>query len=779
MNNKTATNKQRKLVGSLKGIGDILVYETRRQEIELVLKGLGKIRNALERIFEIQIKDPLKFEKLIASPEFHELYRKDEKEAQLRLVFKADDYMIGFSTPVNQIVRIYETAVDSQNKKVSRSAAHHLNWILASLSKRAGNGLFVEQTLGKIAEILRVAVKRGDGSMYSAAINWYINIVFDKDFDLSYLDLFDKNFFSTIRYIVSEEHTTLFKALVAALVEQIDIPTYYRDEIFNYGKLICSDDFSKYRQLNAELNIDQHTRELWGSAKDLDTKENLDKWIQKFEAFKKCLEPHFDPSQRGQAQELEKKIKGYVVSQFKYQNILEIVFAIGAYCLLPSKKRYSYIKYLWECKQPGDADAVWVGHNIIPTSPDELISFYFKKQLFDRAFDFWEGHHGSEKYYKEYFLLLLANLLKSIPPDSEGKYQQVVEYRLPDLHVHRLSDLIHSIGDLASLATELTQNNALLEELGLNTNNSHALFNEKVVPFLERLKQEANNQIIAKQKFQRISPAKVDEFKNDVLKGFYDSATIRDIFVKYFKAYEDHRCEAIDDKKVGCGNDRVSEKAAFFDEWHIHYTDWGRNYGRNIAAGESSHVLKVIESNCQSVSNSSFENILENFQTPGDIAIFSTNVDIWQYFENSQNFKSKWHGVEQLDIKSFAGWYEFRGMQIPIFKTYNKDADNQILILNRSKSGKLVQWTPLNKGDHSSLVKDIFYMDVQAFSENTQLMDDFIKGPPQWLKDIGDTEKQRTYLEACVRIIIFERFEYLIGDDFQGYKITLSEGSVG
>ncbi len=773
MNNKAATKKQSTLIQSLEGIGDILVYETRRQKNKLVLEGLGKIRNALERMFEIQTKDPQKFERLIASPEFHELYRTDEKEAQLRLVFKADDYMVGFSTPVNQIVRIYETAVDSQNETVSRRAAHHLNWILASLSKRAGNGLFVEQSLGKIAEILRVAVKRGDGSMYSAAISWYINIVFDKEFDLSYLDLFDKNFFSTIRYIVSEEHTTLFKALISALVEQVHVPTYDRKEIWNYGQLIRDNDFSKYKRLNDELNINDRVKELEESATDLDSKEKLDSWIQNFETLKKALDPHITQGQRDKAQELEAKIKNYAVAQFKYQNLLEMVFAIGAYCIF--NKRYSYIKYLWEYKQPEDTDTVWVGHDIVPTSLDEVITFYFKKELFDRAFDFWEGHHGSEKYYKEYFLLLLARLLKNMPSDSDGNYPQVKDYRLPDLHVYRLSDLIHSIGDLASLATELSQNNSLLEELGLNANDSHALFNSKIMPFLERLKQEANNQIIAKQKSQRISPKKVDEFKNDVLKGFDNSATMREILVDYFKAYEDQQCKTIDDRKDRFGINIVSEKAAFFDEWHVHYTDWGRNYGSNLAAGENSHLLKVIESHCRNITNSSLEDILKNFQNPGDIAIFSTNVDIWQYFESSQNFKSKWHGVEQIDVKGFAGWYEFKGTQIPVFETHHNVVGNQILIVSRSKCGAIVQLTPVNKGEDANLVKGLFYMNVQAFSENDDLLERFLKQSPDWLKNIGDEQQQRDHLKSRVLITIFERFEYLIGDDFQGYKITLNE----
>ncbi|MFH1653941.1 MAG: hypothetical protein ABIE74_07775 [Pseudomonadota bacterium] len=770
---KQTAKTQRMFIESLEGIGDILVYETKRQKNKLVLEGLGKIKSAIEGILELQAKEPQKFEALIASPEFRKLHKTDEKEAQLRLVFNADDYMVGFSTPINQIIRIYETAVDSQNETVSREAAYQLNRILSLLSKKPKNGLFVEQILQKIAKILRIALKRGDVSMFSASINWYIRTVFDKEFDLSYLELFDKYFFSTIRYIVVEEHTTLFEALISALVEQIHVPFYDRKEIWNYGQLIRGSDLSEYKRLNDELKINDRVKVLENTTSDLDSKDKLDSWFQNFKSLKKALTPHIPKNQSDKAHELEGKIEDYAIAQFKYLNLLEIVFAIGAYCIF--KKRYSYIKYLWEYKQPEDTDTVWVGHDIVPTSLDEVVTFYFKKELFDRAFDFWEGHHGSEKYYKQYFLLLLARLLKNMPPDNEGNYPQVKDYRLPDLHVYRLSDLIHSTDELKTLAAELSKKTAFLEEVDLVANDCD-LFKEKVISLLERLRQEANEQIVAKQKSQTINSKKVEEFKSDVVKAFYKSATIREIFINYFHCYED-----LHDKKVAAKMDRFGfdtvtpQKAAFFEEWYINYLGFGEGSGRNLAHGENSCLLKTITEKSQDVSNRRMEEIFGQFENPEDIVIFSTNIGIWQYFEKSPNFKSKWHGVEQLNLEGFEGWYEFKGVQIPIFKIYKNDADHQILIINKSKFGKLVQLSPLNEGDDAKLMNDIFYMNVQAFSENKDLMDDILKKPPDWLKNIGDEQKQREHLTACVRISVFERFEYKTDEDFQGYKLSLHD----
>ena len=119
------------------------------------------------------------------------------------------------------------------------------------------------------------------------------------------------------------------------------------------------------------------------------------------------------------------------------------------------------------------------------------------------------------------------------------------------------------------------------------------------------------------------------------------------------------------------------------------------------------------------------------------------------------------------------GWYEFKGYLIPIFEIYHREMDKQILILNKTQFGQLIQLSPLNEGEDEKLLKDIFYMDIQAFSENTDLMDQFIKEPPEWLRKIGNEQKQREYLKEYARIHIFERFEYNKNKSFEGYKLTL------
>lgn len=776
-NNRELALRHEKFIQALEGIGDVLVFETkRRNRNKNVIQGLKRINSIIKTFFDIQKSDPEKFEQLILTQEFFELYRKNETEAKLGLAFNPEKYLVSFSTAVNQIIRIHEAALETKNEEISKFATYHLNWLLADITTIPKNELFVEQLLKNLGEVTTTAIENQDRSMYAASIHWYIDIVFNRlgqkegNFDLSYLDLLDKYFFSSIKYIISQNQTSLFDSLISSIVDGVHIPSYYCGKVWDYGHLILRSNLEKYNQLDKEHQLSKHIKELANSENDLDTKEKRDGWLKKFEELKKILELHLDKEQQKNALKIEEEIIEFIDGQFKYSNLLEIIFAIGAYCLF--KQRMEYIKHLWEYKQPPDSDASWIGHDILPNTIDGVINFYFKKDLFERKFDFFgEGHHGSEKYYNKYFLLLLARLLQSMRANSDGRYEQIERYNLPDLHVYRLSDLEHSIDGFLELARELKTERETLGLLGFEITTLEELFDIKLVPFLNSLKLKAQERIKNLQRNQQMSKKKISEFKDEVLKGFNTSTILRDIF-KYYNIYHDKTGEKYKGKSARSGINTIDAKAAFFDEWHIHYADWGANYGRNLASGENSLLLEKIASQCREIKESDFERILEQFQDLSNAIIFATNIMLYKFFENSTNFKPKWHGdILQLDVKGFEGYYSFSGKDIPIFENYHESISEQILVLNKTKLGTLIQYSPLNEGESEELNKDIFYINVQAFSENKELMDKSIQEAPEWLQKIGNGEKQREHLQERVLIHIFERYEYSMPKDFEGYLL--------
>jgi len=65
--NKKLSDKQNVLIKTLEGIGDILVFETKRQKNKLVLEGLQKITDIIKKLFDIKENDPEKFKQLVFS----------------------------------------------------------------------------------------------------------------------------------------------------------------------------------------------------------------------------------------------------------------------------------------------------------------------------------------------------------------------------------------------------------------------------------------------------------------------------------------------------------------------------------------------------------------------------------------------------------------------------------------------------------------------------------------------------------------------------------------
>jgi len=807
LKNRNIQKDQKDFLFCLEKIVSITLVKTEEGDNQSVKEILKDLENIFWEFWKLKKNEPEKFDALLCSKDFYDNYvkpiRKEEtlKNESYKEAKNADELKQGvalsLSVPtlveknlivltqfLNSFMKIWECAYRNNNNEISKYVILHINELLLELTCEPTNNLFVEQFLILLKSIAHKAVqifcKGMDISIiYLASIRWYIKIVFNRQrqkiasFDLSYLELLDKYFFYSIQYIISENQITIFNGLVSSFVDGI-MPSRDRGRIWKYLNLLILN-VKKFKELIKEYSIEERIFELKDSLNDINTKERLDDWIKKLKEVTKIFETYLNKEQRMECREKELEIVDIATNKFKYNNLLEIVFTIGAYCLF--KQKYELIKYLWEYKQPADADASWVGHDIIPNNVDQVISLYFGKYLLERKFDFWEDHHGSEIYYKEYFLLLLARVLKNIKINNEGKYEQLEKYSLPKLNTHRISDLEHSIDELVETANKIKDRKKTLSILGFDVENINELFDNKLIYFLKKLKEKAKEKIKEIQKEKNISLDKVNKFKGDVIKGFNEAIVLRDIF-KHYKLYENRIKEKYSGKLKRFGVNMVNDKAVFFDEWYVHYLDWGTDYGRNLASGENSDIIEKITNNCKKEKGKDIDKILNKFNDLSNIIIFAINLDLFEFFKDSNNFIFQWYkNSPQLDIRGFEGWYIFKEKYIPVFSRHQEKINKQILVLNKTKLGKLIQISPLNKGESVDLMKDIFYMKIQSFSEKPELMDSFIKEPPEWLQKIGDEQKQREHLQEKALIQIFERFEYVKDSEFQGYSLNLGRSN--
>ncbi|PJD93232.1 MAG: hypothetical protein CK424_03330 [Legionella sp.] len=760
-------NLQEKLamLQSILGIGDILVYELERNNEERVLTSLMQLFELLESLFAIRKSDPEKFDKLILSKEYHDLHAKNEKNAQLNISMYSEKYTDGFTTIINQILRVYKKSVEVSNLEVSRYAIYVLKRILGYLSNEPDNDLFVDQILRTLSNITYQATEEDNYSIFNSAISLYRDIVFNYDnkFKISYLQLFDRYFFSSVKTVISKNKYELFKILVSYIIDGIH-PDLNSKDIWDYGHLLLDQDLKLYSSLNEEYGIENKLNVLSDSIKYINSKKDMEDWKSEFNNLKTIIRENIKNDLAVKADELENMIVMKAEQQYKFNNLIGLFISIGAFCLF--EKKIYFIKYLWNYNQPEDADSTWISLDLLPENLDSLMTIYF--DLVGSGVNFFVGHHGSTKYVKNYFLLLMCKLLQSVRNTPNAR-QSVNGYHLPDLDIYKLSNLIHRCEDLVGYANNLAKESNIFLELDFE--DPVNLFSDKVIPFLEHVKIEAQNQISAKHRDFPISEIKVENFKNNLILKFYEFATLREILTKQFNAYVhfEEKPTIRDNSRFGLSV--IEDKAVFFDTWHIHYSNWQDGFPRSLANGEDNELFKKILDECQSIISDDIESVLKNCESLNSVVILSSNVGIWKYFKGKEEFKASWRNdVEKLDISSFKGWFEFHGYSIPVFSISNTGYENTILILSTSKFGKLCQYSPMINEDDDALRRDIFYMNIKLLTHREDLLEKFRLEPPQWLSDQGDIEAQQAYIQTRVVIEIYEMFDFIPNDDFLGYR---------
>lgn len=790
LKNKTIEEEQQQFFFCLEKIVNISLVKTERNENNSVKNILNDLKQIFLNLLQLRKDNPDKFDSLFWSKTFFDKYivpisqqKKPDKddsinlqntdnlkqEASLLLSFFPEEEMKGLTLFINSFKKIWKSAFLNNNNEICEHVAFQLEFLLNEMAQEPKNNLLIEQFLRLLFSITYEAIeeiklrKRLNPSVYTVSIFWYPNIVFNEidQFDISYLDLFNKYFFRSIKFIISEGQTKLFRAFVSHLID-LNIPLYNSTEIDNYGRSI---DYTDYEILNKNNTIDDNRNKLYLQSKDINTKEQLDKWLNEFTEIKHILEPIFNDENKETEKLTEQRIREYVVTQYKFNNLLEFIFAICAYCLF--KQKPEYIKYIWEYEQPIDSDANWVGNEIIPENINEITNFYFKKNLFDKQFGFGEGHHGSTIYYKKYFLLRLAKILETFKPNSEGKYEKIENYSIPNFDVYTLANMEYSIDELNKIASELYKETKLLYELGFNKEKSEETFYNKLIPLLNILKDKSKQKISEIETALTINIRQVEQFKERVLKEFNASTILRSIF-KYLNLYENKSDEEYKGKLERFGINRLYDKAAFFEKWYVDYDDIGDRFGENLAYLENSYIMTTLINQCQTIDKFNLDNISEYFDNLSNVIIFTTINGLAKHLETSNSYKPKWHkdAPKQLNIDAFVGWYNHK---IPIFKIHDKKYE--LMILDKEKLGKLIQHSPLNTVNEEGLKKDIFYMNIQAFSENKDLLTKFLDNPPDGLKDIGEKNKQEEYLEKKVLINIFERYEFKKHTEFKGYLL--------
>lgn len=144
-------------------------------------------------------------------------------------------------------------------------------------------------------------------------------------------------------------------------------------------------------------------------------------------------------------------------------------------------------------------------------------------------------------------------------------------------------------------------------------------------------------------------------------------------------------------------------------------------------------------------------------------------------WRGNQKFKDEFSSAYSLfkpsKLKSFQGYYLYQNYEIPVLFINCEIIENNLLVLNKSRLGTLKRFL---YNDDSQEPKQ-FKIEIKAFSEDTELLNNCLDNPFDGLLEKGTRNQQQEYLEQLVAITIIENFEFIKHPEFQGYIIPVEK----
>ncbi|GEM_PF-3762120 len=607
--------------------------------------------------------------------------------------------------------------------------------------------------------------------MIFKSFEWYTNIVFCKlgnSFNLSFLGVFNANLIELIRFVISVGQENLFEKMVKSL--------FGEEHVFYSTSKI--DDYLSLYQGKEEKNKarDLHSK-LCDLIPTIYAQDALNGWLKLFDELKEIIENNIDEKTREEAKKIEKDIKEFVESKYKYNNLLVIAFWTGAYCIY--RTRYDFVKTIIHERLK---QLFPIPYKSIPQTLNEILMTYNNTDIFGFATLFsFDEPQAEEGYYDRYLLLLLTQILPKRKKYDIGDNIKKVEigkitfdnYKLPPLKIQDLGKikgkmeiLTKCLGD----AQYIENFKNLCKQVEINDVDIEIL-----KEFLSKIYQNANEQIDTLNKEGKISESKVEEFANDVMKCFNNNAMIRNIF-KHLKLYDTSESETEKEHTYIPYINRIDDKAAFFDDWYASYPNWGEHYGIEIATQENNTIILEIIKQCKNSKTSDFLSIIPNKDFDNYI-LLATPRALWELAEQTKGFVLKPSIKEEQkdkDCKELKGWFSLDDKKLEVFEIpklfWKRD---MILLINKSTIGRFIQISPKIE-ENGEFIKDIFVMNIRSLSEHTDIIDELIELSPEWLKKEGDTaEQQREFLMKKVQVIIKGKVYFKVPENLEGYIINL------
>lgn len=671
------SKKQEILTQNLEGLGDILVYQTRRKKNKNVIQGMLRIKTIHDRLFDIKRNKPERFKRLLMSQRYFEMREESKEAADFEVAFRPKDHLIAFYATINQFMRIYEMALKVNNDEISAEAIYYLTLILSDLVTQPDNEQFIRQILNEFNNLFESnsSLRQKDYATNALAYRWYTTIIYSESKPLrpEYLAILNDALLLSLVTIIQNDYNLMFNWLLSALIDNVF--AHHNVSTWTLHETMMRLDFAKYNEVVDSENIRTKTSDLENRLRKISTYTQLKNWIDDLDNLTEVLSRALqDDTAKDKFDKTVDELKDRAVTSYKRNALTALFFDVGARCLF--YKKYSFIYDLWEYNQPTDSIATWGSDDLYYTQPDQLVNYYFGDINLDEDYIGWPGHHGNELYYKRYFLLLLARNLGRSPGTVAG------------LHINdvtKLQSITYAVPELLSVAQDLQRDEELLSDLHIAENT----FMEYVVPTLQAILGSANDKLSQIENDRVLSQEKVKGFKTYLEEGY----TSTEVFATLFQEFGLYK-ELVIKRGQTIKRRFTLPRNAFIDGWNTLPGPAGVQFGQQVAIDKNEALLENFLSRATDggVDINLTTEFLGKLRKP---VILAYGLRGLQYFNRTTEPLSNEENKKLLGADRYLGWYTYGRKKLPVLllPLVNNDRPSFFLIIDMASPKSIGTYT--------------------------------------------------------------------------------------
>lgn len=788
-NRKTRLDSPEKLFFFLDKIINISLIKIERGEAKSIRGILSDLEVFLNKFWTLKQKNPGRFLSLVSSQDIYEnacpvkmpghFYEENSFDAQcadnlkmqtlLHSQYSNGRELQGFARLLSGFYKIWERAYHFNQIEVTSAVFQILDRFLRTLLEKPFNDLFVEAVIKIYITIFERLLKFPENSQMEHdmrhSILWYQQYQLNRESlknpfdDFVYEDLLDQAIYKMMMLLVSSKQEGVLDIFLGVLSEKTDRLSQSEHSLLDIFHILEKGNKTQYEIFNQHNFYLETIEKLNTEMLDLDSLPKIRAWIQRENNLLEQIRPHLDISQKPHFNEVESDIQRFLQYLFRKQKILEIMDVTIAYSLVRGK--LVILKSIFLFRLPYDTNHSWFVDFILPKTLVELLLFLNRKQRSVSKYSTSDGYRVPESFYEKSSLLLISFFLQRKDINrSSTEYATIIH------NGSTLTSIRCSLDTLIQEAHGISREQNYLADLGIPDELKVVHWKEHVIPFLENLKSMIDQKVLDLKTTQKISPAKVDDFRSGIFGKFKKNALMRKLF-EDFGSLVIHLEEQPNDVTDRTGLNVIDDKSQFLDHFEDACSLQLLDYGVKLASAEDLFMFSRIRKFCSSVSWKDIEGLEAR-----DYVIVCTDLSFQSVILKRDGFLPAWPGENQGSVRSFQAGYRINNTSYPLMVVDGIKDEEGILLIPLNNLGKWHQWSPLNPGEATNLLLEYLYISVTAFSEDSPMMNEFLENPPAWLRDLGSREKQELYLMEHVLVHIFERFQWYPPSHFKGYSLT-------